>query len=93
MNTKHTPGPWHCYQPKDSPRQITDGEMRICTMTNRSQEIANARLIAAAPELLEALKYIEGRLPERDTKSIGCARAAIDKALGNRKSAIRNPQS
>lgn len=36
--------------------------MRICTMTNRSAEIANARLIAAAPDLLAALEEIEGLL-------------------------------
>lgn len=56
MKTKHTPGPWHCYQPKNSPRQITDGTMRICTMTNRSEEIGNARLIKAAPDLLLTLR-------------------------------------
>ncbi len=56
MNTQHTPGPWHCCQPDDSPRQITDGQMRICTVTDRSEDTANARLIAAAPALVAALK-------------------------------------
>ena len=30
--------------------------MRICTVTNSENDAANARLIAAAPELLEACK-------------------------------------
>ena len=68
----HTPGPWHwsgdslthrqfdIYAPAKSPQQ------HICTVNNLSveklwardadQAIANARLIAAAPDLLAALK-------------------------------------
>ena len=69
--SKHTPGPWdvipqngagpmiaHCY---DTGNDINPTGLRlVCHVLERkaSQEVdrANARLIAAAPELLEALK-------------------------------------
>lgn len=54
MTTKHTPGPW-------TPTRETI-EPNICDMTSsRSPEetAANARLIAAAPDLLAALVAIE----------------------------------
>jgi hypothetical protein len=57
MSAKHTPGPW------DSSTyevEANDGTL-ICNMSGwKSPEAskANARLIAAAPELLEALKNI-----------------------------------
>lgn len=56
--TKHTPGPWlsfhedgvvSAYEPTGG------GTARIVTIA-RHCSIANARLIAAAPDLLEALK-------------------------------------
>lgn len=65
MNTtqqaQHTPGPWHNLQGfnKEGLFVCEEIEPNICEMTSsRSIEEtqANARLIAAAPELLEALK-------------------------------------
>lgn len=68
---KHTPGPWKVsnYRPYDiiarDPKESTYecGDNRydpIATVyRNHTQEfLANARLIAAAPELLEALKGV-----------------------------------
>jgi hypothetical protein len=74
MKAKHTPGPWHyvgdslthrqfdIYSPGAAPRQ------HICTVNNLSvdalwkrdaqQAEANARLIAAAPDLLAALRAL-----------------------------------
>ena len=60
----HTPGPWHCngqtvYGP------LTDGDRDyICTCGDvvHDEHAANARLIAAAPELLAALTAVEARL-------------------------------
>ena len=43
---------------------------------------ANAQLIAAAPEMLGILQYIEGRIQSGDTKSIAQIRAVISKATG-----------
>lgn len=56
---KHTPGPWH-----STGRYVGSGhaKMNICECSDNSgcwsnapEAVANARLIAAAPELLEAL--------------------------------------
>ena len=65
IETKHTPGPWIFYADLPS----TDPDWHIVTTANRmrvlanvhiepgnAMDIANARLIAAAPDLLEALR-------------------------------------
>lgn len=57
MEIKHTPGPWSFEGPDHS--IIVYGpepEQRICFMTSDGPATANALLIAAAPELLAALK-------------------------------------
>lgn len=57
MNTKHTPGPW-TVNPK-AKTNIRHGNLTIanCSSTHdgsrAEEEIANAKLIAAAPDLLE----------------------------------------
>ena len=64
MQTKHTPGPWHIgvrtyhagrdvYGPKGEPVAVADD-----AITATPEAEANARLIAAAPELLAALQAI-----------------------------------
>lgn len=61
MKTQHTPGPW---MPPDSSRDLTiwatkNGKTELIASTNTNQWCkedeanANARLISAAPELLE----------------------------------------
>ncbi len=61
MNTAHTPGPWNCDKPMhgDTHRYVhVDGPV-ICVINLAGDRLlaeANAMLIAAAPELLEALK-------------------------------------
>lgn len=100
MNSKHTPGPWN-----DSPTINLCGCHHVglnigflaTTSSKRYEEgLANARLIAAAPELLEALvKAVEcGMVPTSSVKDGGaskhsqqvrCAdmiRAVIAKATG-----------
>lgn len=62
---------------------------RICTVMNRDprDERANANLIAAAPDLLEACELLQAALTEyhlRDVKkrfSLGVADAAASKAV------------
>jgi hypothetical protein len=95
----HTPGPWQAIIP--SKRQKTDvtamvattagpGSMAIdCTKsgTTRDEDAANARLIAAAPELLAALKdcfaYCERDMDgDEDSTLLKMASAAIAKAEG-----------
>ena len=97
--TKHTPGPWAS---DDSGRVYAIGGGYVPLRTpfredaftegpNRSDHpeetlLANARLIAAAPELLEALKAILDPITNTDealyTHSREMARAAIAKAEG-----------
>jgi hypothetical protein len=62
--TQHTPGPWAITARPKGYRLIgTDGKQRIATVEIRDEgesiDDANARLIAAAPELLEALQFFE----------------------------------
>lgn len=67
-NTKHTPGPWKLWVARSSNPtiEIQCGERTPVVAwpgfddSNRAKEIhiANARLIAAAPEMLEAAKLI-----------------------------------
>lgn len=68
MNTKHTPAPWEILEMPD--RLIIKNEelnlpigdvygVKSMTVYNKEQVRANAKLIAAAPELLEALQNLE----------------------------------
>lgn len=98
IDTKHTPGPWssdHEYEETwDTQTNIYVGVKNILiaqvceTDGNISNEEfeANARLIAAAPDLLEALKRIEfmcAAPPDfSDATMQEIARAAIAKATG-----------
>ena len=63
MNTKHTPGPWSEFGPGSPTVYGGDPTRRICVLdrqTGASMEecYANARLIAAAPDLLAALEKL-----------------------------------
>lgn len=62
-NTKHTPGPWIVYKSGVwSPPKMRGEQINIIANCNTQNldgcDLANATLIAAAPELLEALKAI-----------------------------------
>lgn len=83
MTAKHTPGPW--FATKDSKyNEIA----RIGRAWNISTELplshfgdidADAKLIAAAPELLEAVRLL---VHSADAKAYQAGRAAIAKATG-----------
>ena len=72
MNTKeavkHTPGPWECGVGDEGEAQVygSNGYQRIILASTENFRIAtaeskaNARLIAAAPDLLAALKLWKG---------------------------------
>lgn len=89
MKSQPTPGPWQYVRENGSPttgqHMIRGGipgylaEVRDCGSGDVG---ANARLIAAAPELLEALEYAISQVPELATVP-GIA-AAIAKATGER---------
>lgn len=85
MSSKHTPGPWTYQENSDAYTHIVRGPTNslICQLAQSMHvEIeANARLIAAAPEMLEALVNADKLL-----RSLGfIAEADIPKAgsLGN----------
>ena len=85
--SKHTPGPWQWTQHIDPTISIyKDGFGQIARLYDSSAGTgkANARLIAAAPDLLEALQSI---IEDIDSEfGTDCdynkARAAIAKATG-----------
>lgn len=93
---KHTPGPWRVFNHSWSDTSIlADGfDHGICLLdinhaTEESQEAdealmaANARLIAAAPELLDALKAAVSTIElEYGPNSCTAYRALITKAEG-----------
>jgi len=95
MKQQHTPGPWKCSQHLGHPAwsvhmdagdrgrgsTIVDGVAGI----DLEQRLANARLIAAAPDLLEALQYMLEVCPAIDKQGEEAhqlANAAIAKATG-----------
>lgn len=87
--SQHTPGPWSI---NDWPQANTDiaigavGTPLIARIPLRhvsiNEQKANARLIAAAPELLEALKVAEVYVPASHKRQIALVHAAIAKAEG-----------
>ena len=94
MSTQHTPGPWHLRLSNNATPHIEHGDCfrdevgeldnRICVMpaeiVQSFNSFANARLIAAAPELLEALQAIIDT--GLSTSKITAAKKAIAKATG-----------
>jgi hypothetical protein len=90
----HTPGPWCAYAPdedSDGHWEVNDPYGRTATVYGNEEGAANARLIAAAPELLAALKlckqavknYIDwGGGEDEDDQAYASAVAAISKAEG-----------
>ena len=90
---KHTPGPWQV-----GPVFDNDGQPEIIIehMTPRGNlvvavaigglrgQVANARLLAAAPELLEALQFVMSAHGEQLDSAFQQAQEAITKATGER---------
>ena len=79
MSHSFTPGPWHNFGRQPSVAGLPHSAVGAKTLLARvyseaygddAQETANARLIAAAPDLLEALQWYEA-------KAVQMGRAAI----------------
>lgn len=89
MTSQHTPGPWKVSQNVTRHVIGPEGGVVACaelTWTNEITE-ANARLIAAAPELLEALISLErlaGKPLMHAEQARIAASAAIAKATGEK---------
>lgn len=79
----HTPGPW-----RTTGLNVRAGDALICYATNHwsnielpeAEKLANARLIASAPELLAALERLVH--PMADDEDLDYAREIIEKAKG-----------
>ena len=98
---EQTPGPWEAnlYRVFSKTKRIAEVETARC---NHAEIMANAHLIAAAPEMLEALRYVvrwhrdndsgEGELYGRDyvTTCIGALRKALPLAT-NHSSLVTSP--
>lgn len=83
----HTPGPWVFNGGDHAPIlhiYATDDKHVFHDVRPLPEQEANARLMAAAPELLAALKALLAELPNFMAKSgaVGDARAAVAKAEG-----------
>jgi len=94
MGAKHTDGPWafECGDHSHRYVHVTDADDRTVHYkyaaagpNEAARDEANARLIASAPDLLEALQSLVANLAEGDFISetrIDAARAAIARATG-----------
>jgi hypothetical protein len=94
MKTQHTPGPWsRLDRPKDSfddsriLTHITNGAHIVCTLGTTCTDgspnhSANARLLSAAPDMLEALQAVCDAYGDRDTLLMAQCKAALSKAKG-----------
>ena len=106
--TKHTAGPWHqdghnlsaiirCTVPRGHPdAKHTCGDYETVARCEGDNWAANARLIASAPDLLEALAECEdyfdqradadcdqdGFIPNKEMRLLSLVREAIAKAEG-----------
>jgi len=76
----HAPAPWHFDHNRDEFTVYADNDWPIARLLDLN-DIKHAMLIAAAPELLAALKAVVA-IADRRTDEFDAARAAIAKAEG-----------
>ncbi|WP_434513806.1 hypothetical protein AB6Q56_14590 [Dechloromonas sp. ARDL1] len=82
MDTKHTPGPWEAISNVVHGPMKDGGYLIAECPANIGNRIEDARLIAAAPELLDALIAITDESVCLKSAIVEQARAAIAKATG-----------
>lgn len=84
--TKHTQGPWEFRDgfilAKGEALPVIGVQVPTTVGPRRLEAIRNAKLIAAAPDLLHALRAVV-RVADRKTVEFDAARAAIAKATGD----------
>jgi len=83
MKPQHTPGPWEFFNvPPGCGVMNRDSDIAHCSGFNssrsRSEELANARLIAAAPELLDMARDTRDYLSGIPESAAGGDDAAMD---------------
>ena len=94
-NMKHTPGPWSMEPRKDGMGYWIDSvDGTICQVMHDEKAEADARLISAAPELLQALRMVMNVMPAEPPaagKLIGAERRHYDAIMAAKK-AIRKAE-
>lgn len=81
---KHTPGPWFAEEDEEGNWRVADedGAWVARSLSWAREEEADAYLIAAAPDLLEALERMVSLFLRQNAHDVAGARAAIAKAKG-----------
>ena len=91
MSAEHTPGPWVVYDDSNNGKtnriEIAARGKTVARIYHSvpEEDLPNARLIAAAPDLLEALQYMVNACPAIDPSGEDAharAQAIIAKATG-----------
>lgn len=78
MNTqKHTQGPWHFGWGR-----VNDQQGKTIAFLQPRKDRHNGNLIAAAPEMLDALQAIVDAFGDQDSLLIDQCKAALGKATG-----------
>ena len=77
---KHTPGPWQVHHENKVCRVIRDEQLEIIGWCDVNNE-ANANLIAAAPDMYEALKNVCHNGCPESTADEFCLHCYVAKAL------------
>ena len=85
--SSHTPGPWHRnIRANGNYPVVFAGRNQhvatVCQQHDGAETEANIDLIAAAPDLLEALRYVLDCAERGDLSDLQPVRAAIAKATG-----------
>ncbi len=87
--TKHTPGPWALYPYPTRPyftqvhiNGAAIADVYASGLLKPEETTANARLIAAAPDLLAALKLVQSEVASDTVEMWDQVAAAISKAEG-----------
>lgn len=82
--SEHTPGPWRYTNAAYGCSTVWATTKPVAVVMSCDEKVANARLIAAAPELLQELQRmlsVFGCLSEADYQEINpCAKARVHKA-------------
>ncbi len=89
---QHTPGPWHVHQPYSNSLPhirnadgvyVMDAPQRADGYHAKVRQMADARLISAAPELLEIVQQLIACHDEPMCPALDVARAVVAKATGS----------
>lgn len=96
MSAAHTRGPWWPAVTSIFTSGFVDSPTgAVCTMTAQTERVANARLIAAAPDMLAALEAMDlarhTDAPADWQRATDLSDAAIAKALGRTPIEIGDP--